>query len=200
VLFSSESGDAWTLEPSEYLAVRLASDGHPEPIHIEDTETTFTVAWTGQYRVMGPALLYTDRHGRRVVTMFGYPTRKLAQIGATGAGWGGSALQFLNRARAKNFKYFWLDVGKASFHGTTLKLDRHFTVSLQGARSKKRRQTGPKLAVRYLDQLARGGIGIAERAVSGEPHLQWIGLTYVPSSVISMSRSLVHCLRSAMSG
>jgi hypothetical protein len=61
VLFSSESGDAWMLEPSEYLAVRLASDGHPEPIHIEDTETTFTVAWTGQYRVMGPAFLYTDR-------------------------------------------------------------------------------------------------------------------------------------------
>jgi mevalonate kinase len=101
VLFSSESGDAWMLEPSEYLAVRLASDGHPEPIHIEDTETTFTVAWTGQYRVMGPAFLYTDRDSGRVVTMFGYPTRKLAQIGATGAGWGGSALQFLSRARAK---------------------------------------------------------------------------------------------------
>jgi hypothetical protein len=33
--------------------------------------------------------------------MFGYPTRKLAQIGATGAGWSGSALQFLSRARAK---------------------------------------------------------------------------------------------------
>jgi mevalonate kinase len=101
VLFSSESGDAWMLEPSGYLAVRLASDGHPEPIHIEDTETTFTVAWTGQYRVMGLAFLYTDRDSRRVVTMFGYPTRKLAQIGATGAGWGGSALQFLSRARAK---------------------------------------------------------------------------------------------------
>src|SRR5580692_3432410 len=51
VLFSSESGDAWMLDPSEQLAVRLASDGHPELIHIEDTETTFTVAWTGQYRI-----------------------------------------------------------------------------------------------------------------------------------------------------
>jgi hypothetical protein len=44
VLFSSESGDAWMLDPCEQLAVRLASDRHPEPIHIEDTETTFTVA------------------------------------------------------------------------------------------------------------------------------------------------------------
>jgi hypothetical protein len=61
VLFSSESGDAWMLDPSEHLAVRLASDGHPEPIHIEDTETTFAVAWTGEYGIVGPAFLYTDR-------------------------------------------------------------------------------------------------------------------------------------------
>ena len=101
VLFSSESGDAWMLDPSEHLAVRLASDGQPEPIHIEDAEITFTVAWTGQYRVMGPAFLYTDRVSGRVVTMFGYPTRKLAQIGANGPGWRGSALEFLNRAHAR---------------------------------------------------------------------------------------------------
>jgi hypothetical protein len=43
VLFSSESGDAWMLDPFRHLAVRLASDGYPQPIHIEETETTFTV-------------------------------------------------------------------------------------------------------------------------------------------------------------
>ena len=101
VLFSSESGDAWMLDPSEHLAVRLASDGHPEPIGIEDSETTFTVAWTGQYGIVGPAFLYTDRDSRRVTTMFGYPTRKLAQVGATGAGRGRDAVQLLSRARAK---------------------------------------------------------------------------------------------------
>jgi len=101
VLFSSESGDAWMLDPSEHLAVRLASDGQPEPIHIEDAEITFTVAWTGQYRIVGPAFLYTDRDNRRLTTMFGYPTRKLAQVGAAGAGSGGYALGFLTRARAK---------------------------------------------------------------------------------------------------
>jgi hypothetical protein len=101
VLFSSESGDAWMLDLSEHLAVRLASDGQPEPIHIEDTETTFTVAWTGQYRIVGPAFLYTDRDSRRLTTMFGYPTPKLARVGATGAGSGGNAFRFLARARAK---------------------------------------------------------------------------------------------------
>jgi hypothetical protein len=89
VLFSGETGDAWMLDPSEHHAVRLANDGHPERIDIEDTETIFTVAWTGQYRIVGPAFLYTDRDSGRLATMFGYPTRKLAQIGATGAGWGG---------------------------------------------------------------------------------------------------------------
>ena len=101
VLFSSESGDAWMLDPSEHLAVRLASDGHPEPIHIEDTETTFAVAWTGEYGIVGPAFLYTDRDSRRLTTLFGYPTRKLAQVGATGAGRRRNALQLLSRARAK---------------------------------------------------------------------------------------------------
>src|SRR5215472_11316688 len=99
VLFSSD--DAWMLDPSEHLAVRLASDGHPEPVHIEDTETTFSVAWTGQYGIVGPAFLYTDRESRRVTTRFGYPTHKLAQMGATGAGRGRNAVQLLSRARAK---------------------------------------------------------------------------------------------------
>jgi hypothetical protein len=101
VLFSSESGDAWMLDPSEQLTVRLASDGDPEPVHIEDTETSFTVAWTGQYRIVGPAFLYTDRDSRRLTTMFGYPIRKLAQVGATGAGRGRNAFRLLRRAGAK---------------------------------------------------------------------------------------------------
>jgi hypothetical protein len=58
----------------------LASDGHPELIHIEDTETTFTMAWTGQYRIVGPSFLYTDGDSRWATTMFGYPTRKLASL------------------------------------------------------------------------------------------------------------------------
>jgi hypothetical protein len=74
---------------------------YPEPIHIKETETTFTVAWTGQYRVEGPAFLYTERDSKRVATMFGYPIRQLAQIGATGADWGGYAFQLLSRACTK---------------------------------------------------------------------------------------------------
>src|SRR4029077_10822332 len=35
VLFSTETGDAWLLDPADQLAARLARDGDPEPIHIE---------------------------------------------------------------------------------------------------------------------------------------------------------------------
>jgi hypothetical protein len=51
VLFSTETGDAWLLDPSDQLAARLARDGDPEPFHIEENETTFTIDWKGSYRI-----------------------------------------------------------------------------------------------------------------------------------------------------
>jgi len=77
VLFSTETGDAWLLDASEHLATRLARDGDPEPIHIEDTETTFAIEWKGQYRIEGSAFVYMDRDRRQVTTIVGYPTEKL---------------------------------------------------------------------------------------------------------------------------
>jgi hypothetical protein len=37
ILFSTETGDAWLLDPSDQLAARLARDGDPEPFHIGAT-------------------------------------------------------------------------------------------------------------------------------------------------------------------
>jgi acyl dehydratase len=39
VLFSTETGDAWLLDPADQLAARLARDGDPQPIHIEENDT-----------------------------------------------------------------------------------------------------------------------------------------------------------------
>jgi hypothetical protein len=80
VLFSTETGDAWLLDVSEHLAARLARDGDPEPIDIEDTEATFAIDWKGQYRIEGPAFVYLDRHSGRVTAILGYPTDKLTQL------------------------------------------------------------------------------------------------------------------------
>ena len=79
-LFSTDTGDAWLLDPSERLAARLARDGDPQPVHIEETDSNFAVAWTGHYRINGAAFIYSDRASGRVITLLGYPTDQIAQL------------------------------------------------------------------------------------------------------------------------
>ena len=43
VFFSTETGDAWMLDPSDQLAARLARDGAPEPIEFQETDTGFAI-------------------------------------------------------------------------------------------------------------------------------------------------------------
>src|SRR6266446_4742331 len=81
ILFSTETGDAWLLDPADRLAARLARDGESEPIHIEETDTTFAIGWKGRYRLEGPAFVYSDQDTGGVATILGYPTDKLSQIG-----------------------------------------------------------------------------------------------------------------------
>ena len=56
-LFSTETGDAWLLDPADQLAAQLARDGDPEPIY-RGNNTTF--ARKGRYRIEGPAFIYVD--------------------------------------------------------------------------------------------------------------------------------------------
>ena len=81
ILFSTETGDAWLLDITDKLAARLARDGDPEPIHMEETDTRFAIGWMGNYRIDGPAFIYSDRKTGRVTTIVGYPTKKIAQMG-----------------------------------------------------------------------------------------------------------------------
>jgi len=78
VLFSTETGDAWLLDPADRLAARVARYGESEPIHIEETDTTFAIGWKGHYRIEGLAFIYFDQDTGRVSTILGYPTDKLA--------------------------------------------------------------------------------------------------------------------------
>jgi hypothetical protein len=79
VLFSTDTGDAWLLDVTDQLAAPLARDGDPEPIHLEETDTSFAIGWTGHYQIDGPAFIYTDRDSGRIRTVLGYPTQKIAQ-------------------------------------------------------------------------------------------------------------------------
>src|SRR6266446_9715835 len=81
VLFSTETGDAWLLDPADQLATRLARDGEPEPVHMEENDTTFAIGWKGRYRIEGDAFIYVDSDTGRVSTILGYPTDQRAGPG-----------------------------------------------------------------------------------------------------------------------
>ena len=81
ILFSTDTGDAWLLDVADQLAAPLARDGDPEPLHLEETDTSFAIGWKGHYRIEGAAFIYTDRDSRRVRAILGYPTQKIARAG-----------------------------------------------------------------------------------------------------------------------
>ncbi len=74
ILFSTDTGDAWLLNVTGHLAARLARDGDPEPIRLEETDISFAIEWNGHYRIEGPAFVYAARDTGRVTTILGYPT------------------------------------------------------------------------------------------------------------------------------
>lgn len=81
VFFSTETGDAWMLDPSDHLAARLARDGDPEPIDFQESDTNFAIGWKGNYHIEGGAFVYADRETGRIITILGYPTAQIAQLG-----------------------------------------------------------------------------------------------------------------------
>lgn len=80
-LFSTGAGDAWLPDSEDHLAVRLARDGDPQDVHFEETGTHFAIGWKGEYRIDGNAFVYIDRDTGRIVTILGYPVRRIADWG-----------------------------------------------------------------------------------------------------------------------
>ena len=79
-LFSTDTGDAWLLDPADHLAARVATDGAAEPIHFEETDTNFAIEWKGNYRIAGDVFVYIDRNSARIVSVLGYPTARIAEL------------------------------------------------------------------------------------------------------------------------
>src|ERR671924_145392 len=76
LLFSTETGDAWLLDPSDQLTTAVARGGDPSPVHIEETDTNFAIGWTGVYRIDGTAFVYWDKDSGNVRTILGYPAQR----------------------------------------------------------------------------------------------------------------------------
>ena len=80
-LFSTDTGDAWLLDPGDHLAARVARDGDPEDVYFDETDTRFAIGWKGEYRIDGDAFVYIDRDSCRIVTILGYPVNRIAEWG-----------------------------------------------------------------------------------------------------------------------
>jgi hypothetical protein len=80
-LFSTETGDAWLLDAADHLAACLARGGDPEEVDFEETESRFAIGWKGKYSIDGEAFVYADRDSGPVVTILGYPVRRIAEWG-----------------------------------------------------------------------------------------------------------------------
>jgi len=77
VLFSTQTGDAWILDPADQLAARLAYDGDPLELHIEETDTNYAIGWQGGYRIENDTFIYEDNDTQRLIAIRGYPTQLL---------------------------------------------------------------------------------------------------------------------------
>ena len=91
VLFSTDTGDAWVLDPADHLAMPVAREGAALPVPIvADTATRFAIDWSGHYQIDGEAFVYVDNATGRLRTILGYPIRLIAQAltAVPTAGWG----------------------------------------------------------------------------------------------------------------
>jgi hypothetical protein len=75
VLFSTQSGDTWLLDPEDHLALRLATDGGRLPVQIVETTTRFAIQWNASYRFEDDAFVVDDGSGMRAI--IGYPVADL---------------------------------------------------------------------------------------------------------------------------
>ena len=76
VLFSTETGDAWLLDPEDNLALCLARDGEKQSFTVTDTATSFSIEWNANYLIDGDAFIVAE-HSGRIKTILGYPTREI---------------------------------------------------------------------------------------------------------------------------
>ena len=76
VFFSTETGDAWMLDPQDGFALCIVRDGAKQDYMILETESSFQIGWQAQYEIQDDAFTITMADGR-VSTIFGYPTEEI---------------------------------------------------------------------------------------------------------------------------
>ena len=78
ILFSTQTGDAWMLDPADGSALCVVQDGVRQNYSVLETPDNFQIAWNARYRIEGDAFVVVSPDGR-VRSILGYPTRELRQ-------------------------------------------------------------------------------------------------------------------------
>ncbi len=76
--FSTDTGDAWMLDPEDGLALCLAREGVKQDYTILETDSSFQIGWNAQYEIRGDVFCVATTDGR-VRTIMGYPTEEIAR-------------------------------------------------------------------------------------------------------------------------
>jgi hypothetical protein len=78
IFFSTETGDAWILDPDEGRARCLSIDGEKHPIPIIEASPGSGIDWDSEYRIKGSLFTVLEYSGS-VRTILGYPTRQIEE-------------------------------------------------------------------------------------------------------------------------
>lgn len=77
--FSTDTGDAWMLDPADNLALCLAREGERQSFTIIETANQFGIDWPANYHIEGDLFIVIEKSGRtRAIS--GYPIRDLKRL------------------------------------------------------------------------------------------------------------------------
>ena len=76
ILFSSQTGDAWLLDPADGLALCVARDGVKQVYSVLETPDNFQIAWNARYRIEGDVFVVVAPDGS-THSILGYPTKEI---------------------------------------------------------------------------------------------------------------------------
>jgi len=77
VLFASDTGDAWLLQPIEQAALPLCLAGIDQEYKIREVKKIYVISWYGMYRIGGDIFTVQSFGSQKIVQIYGYPTERI---------------------------------------------------------------------------------------------------------------------------
>ena len=77
ILFADRRGDAWLLEVVESDAVKVAEQGKPLAIELEENSETIAVNWSHTFRLQDKQLVLTSYEDNTSMELAGAPTQQI---------------------------------------------------------------------------------------------------------------------------